>query len=161
MAYLAIRGSGAVNGVSRLHGEVSRHIFGRLFPRWPVAEVPVATSPTAFMCRRWDAAASDELWTAPAAKIVGAGRRRRRQPHPPAADEPLWSCRNASRESLIGYARERLARQWAAAGATAEEIEAAQPGIRPGCADAGFARRFATYKRPNLLLHDPERLRRC
>jgi hypothetical protein len=40
MAYLAVHGSGAVNGVSRLHGEVSRHLFGPLFPHWPNVEIP-------------------------------------------------------------------------------------------------------------------------
>ena len=63
MAFLAMRGSGAVNGVSRLHGRVSRHIFGRLFPRWPEDEVPVSHVTNGVHMPTWDSAAADELWT--------------------------------------------------------------------------------------------------
>lgn len=70
MAYLAIRGSGAVNGVSRLHGKVSRSLFGRLFPRWPAVEVPVGHITNGVHMRGWDSAASDDLWT----KVCGKDR---------------------------------------------------------------------------------------
>ena len=63
MAYLAIRGSGAVNGVSRLHGEVSRGIFQDLFPRWPQAEVPVGHVTNGVHTPTWDSVAADQLWT--------------------------------------------------------------------------------------------------
>src|SRR5580704_4726399 len=63
MAYLAIRGSGAVNGVSRLHGEVSRHLFESLFPHWPADEVPVGHVTNGVHMPSWDSTASDDLWT--------------------------------------------------------------------------------------------------
>src|SRR2546421_5899856 len=63
MAYLAIRGSGAVNGVSRLHGQVSRRIFQSLFPRWPEVEVPVAHVTNGVHTPSWESAAADALWT--------------------------------------------------------------------------------------------------
>ena len=63
MAYLAIRGSGAVNGVSRLHGKVSRHIFESLFPHWPEDEVPVGHVTNGVHMPTWDSAEADELWT--------------------------------------------------------------------------------------------------
>src|SRR5450830_1477031 len=63
MAYLAIRGSGAVNGVSRLHGRVSRHLFEPLFPRWPADEVPVGHVTNGVHMPTWDSAAADDLWT--------------------------------------------------------------------------------------------------
>src|ERR1019366_9745152 len=63
MAYLATRGSGAVNGVSRLHGRVSRHIFAPLFPRWPEAEVPVGHVTNGVHMPTWDSIAADDLWT--------------------------------------------------------------------------------------------------
>lgn len=63
MAYLAIRGSGAVNSVSRLHGKVSRHLFGPLFPRWPLEEVPVVHVTNGMHMPTWDSAAADDLWT--------------------------------------------------------------------------------------------------
>src|SRR5207245_10676631 len=70
MAYLAIRGSGAVNGVSRLHGQVSRHIFQSLFPRWPEVEVPVAHVTNGVHTPSWASAAAAALWT----KACGAER---------------------------------------------------------------------------------------
>lgn len=63
MAYLAIRGSGAVNGVSRLHGQVSRHLFAPLFPRWPETDVPVGHVTNGVHMPTWDSAAADDLWT--------------------------------------------------------------------------------------------------
>ena len=68
MAYLAIRGSGAVNGVSRLHGEVSRDIFEPLFPRWPQREVPVGYVTNGVHMASWDSAAADAVWTRMAGK---------------------------------------------------------------------------------------------
>ena len=63
MAYLAVRGSGAVNGVSRLHGQVSRQLFAPLFPRWPKDEVPIGYVTNGVHMPTWDSAAADELWT--------------------------------------------------------------------------------------------------
>ena len=70
MAYLAIRGSGAVNGVSRLHGEVSRELFQCLYPRWPYREVPVGHVTNGVHVPSWDSEAADALWT----KTCGKGR---------------------------------------------------------------------------------------
>ena len=72
----------------------------------------------------------------------------------------LWQFRIATSKSLVEYARERLARHYAAAGASPETVEEAKHLFDPNALTLGFARRFATYKRPNLLLHDPERLLR-
>jgi starch phosphorylase len=63
MAYLAIKGSGAVNGVSKLHGQVSRELFQPLFPRWPQEAVPVRHVTNGVHMRSWDSQAADELWT--------------------------------------------------------------------------------------------------
>src|ERR1700733_996734 len=161
MAYLAIRGSGAVNGVSRLHGDVSRHIFGSLFPNWPEAEGPVRYVTNGVHTPSWDSAASDALWTG----ACGQERWRTQDKAPSdnirhITDAQLWSYRNASRESLVGYARGRLSRQLAASGESPQTVEAARQLLDPHVLTVGFARRFATYKRPNLLLHDPVRLLR-
>ena len=64
MAYLAIGGSGNVNGVSRLHGEVSRNLFEHLFPNWPVNEVPVSHITNGVHMPTWDSKEADEIWTA-------------------------------------------------------------------------------------------------
>jgi starch phosphorylase len=161
MAYLAIRGSGAVNGVSRLHGKVSRHIFAGLFPGWPEAEVPVSSVTNGVHTPSWDSQAADHLWT----DACGKNRWRRPEESDPGlirklSDAQLWSYRNASRESLIDYTRARLSRQWAASGEAPEAVEAARHVLDPAVLTIGFARRFATYKRPNLLLQDPARLLR-
>ena len=63
MAYLAIRGCGAANGVSRLHGKVSRQLFLPLFPRWPEDEIPVGHVTNGVHMPTWDSAPADDLWT--------------------------------------------------------------------------------------------------
>ena len=68
MAYLAIRGSGSVNGVSQLHGKVSRHLFAPLFSRWPVDEVPVGHVTNGVHMPTWASAAADDLWPAAVGK---------------------------------------------------------------------------------------------
>jgi starch phosphorylase len=162
MAYLAIRGSGSVNGVSRLHGQVSRQLFSPLFPQWPVDEVPVGHVTNGVHHPTWDSAAADKLWTRACGKDrwLGMKENLEQQGIRSVPDEDLWQLRTASTECLVNYARERLARHYAAAGASAVTIAAANHLFDPKILTIGFARRFATYKRPNLLLHDPERLLR-
>ena len=154
--------AGAVNGVSRLHGDVSRRLFAPLFPRWPEEEVPVGHVTNGVHVPTWDSAAADDA--------VDGGLRTRTAGWGPAnsldadiravSDAKLWQLRTDSTAALVEYARERLARQLAAAGATPEAVEEARHLFDPDALTLGFARRFATYKRPNLLLHDPERLLR-
>ncbi len=161
MAYLAIRGSGAVNGVSRLHGRVSRHLFEPLFPHWPTDEVPVVHVTNGVHMPTWDSAAADALWT----EACGKGRwlgaiETLEQDIRGVADARLWQFRSAVRETLIEYARERLSRELAASGAPPEAVDASKHLLDSNTLTLGFARRFASYKRPNLLLHDPERLLR-
>ena len=161
MAYLAIRASGAVNGVSRLHGEVSRKLFVSLFARWPLEEIPVGHVTNGVHMPSWDSAEADTLWT----ECCGKDRwRGTDEPLGDAirriSDSQLWQFRAASTKNLVEYARERLSRELAAAGAPAEEVAVATQLFDPSVLTLGFARRFATYKRPNLLLHDPPRLLR-
>jgi glycogen phosphorylase len=161
MAYLAIRGSGAVNGVSRLHGNVSRRIFSPLFPRLPENEVPVGHVTNGVHMPGWDSAAADDLWTGACGKDRWLGTMEKIGPDiRRIPDAKLWQFRTDATKSLVGYIRERLSRQLAASGAREEDIENAKHGFDPNALTLGFARRFATYKRPNLLLHDPQRLLR-
>jgi starch phosphorylase len=161
MAYLAIRGSGAVNGVSRLHGQVSRHLFSPLFPHWPEDEVPIGHVTNGVHHPTWDSAAADDLWTTACGKGRWLGTTKTlEQDIRRVSDESLWQFRTASSKSLVEYARQRLARHYAAAGASPEAVEETRHLFDPNALTLGFARRFATYKRPNLLLHDPERLLR-
>lgn len=161
MAYLAIRGSGAINGVSRLHGRVSRHLFEPLFPRWPQDEIPVGHVTNGVHMPTWDSAPADDLWTEACGKDRWLGTMETlEQDIRRVADASLWKFRTASRISLVEYARERLSRQLAASGASPEAVARVKHLFDPNTLTLGFARRFATYKRPNLLLHDPARLLR-
>jgi starch phosphorylase len=161
MAYLAIRGSGTVNGVSRLHGQVSRRLFSSLFPRWPESEVPVGYVTNGVHMSSWDPAAADELWTECCGKARWLGTTENLgQCIRCLSDARLWQFRTATTEALIEYVRERLSRLLAASGASPEAAEQARHLFDPNVLTLGFARRFATYKRPNLLLHDPQRLLR-
>jgi starch phosphorylase len=159
MALLALRGSEAVNGVSRLHGKVSRRLFQNLFPRWPEAEVPIGYITNGVHVPIWESAEADNLWR------EACGQQRwdtdlnkleediRRVP-----DAHIWQMRTASRKSLVEFIRKRLTRQIAGHGATPEEIAEVEGIFEPNTLTLGFARRFAAYKRPNLLLHDRDRL---
>jgi starch phosphorylase len=161
MAYLAMRGSGAVNGVSRLHGEVSRRLFEPLFPHWPQPDIPVGSVTNGVHTPTWDSAQADELWTQTCGKDRWLGTTDAvSQAIRGASDESLWNTRGAARKALIDYARERLSRQLAASGGAPEAIERARHLFDPDTLTLGFARRFASYKRPNLLLHDRARLLR-
>jgi starch phosphorylase len=161
MAYLAVRGSGAVNGVSRLHGQVSRRIFTPLFPRWPENEVPIGHVTNGVHMSSWDSEESDALWTGACGKDRWRGTLETvEEDMRGVSDSRLWECRASARQSLIEYIRERLSRQLEASGASPEEVEGAKYIFDANALTLGFARRFAPYKRPNLLLHDPERLLR-
>jgi len=161
MAYLAIRGSGAVNGVSSLHGRVSRHLFGPLFPHWPTEEVPVGHVTNGVHMPTWDSAPADDLWTEVCGKDRWLGTvETLEQDIRRVSDARLWKFRTEASMSLVEYARERLSGQLAASGAPPEAVDAAKHLLDGNTLTLGFARRFASYKRPNLLLHDPERLLR-
>jgi starch phosphorylase len=109
----------------------------------------------------WQSTAADDLWTEACGKecwLTPTGTRQhdiRR-----ASDTSLWRLRTDARSSLIEYARARLARQLAVSGELPDVVDSAKHLFDPSALTLGFARRFATYKRPHLMLHDPERLLR-
>ncbi len=162
MAVLALKLAAYANGVSELHGEVSRHMWKSLWPELPEEHLPLSSitngvhaktwlSPdmagllTRYLGNRWlDEPTNQAVW-----------RRMSRIP-----DAELWRAHERSRERLVGFARERLKVQLGQVGATPKEIEAADEVLDPEILTIGFARRFATYKRGTLLLRDPVRLAR-
>jgi len=158
MAYLAIRGSGAVNGVSRLHGQVSRHLFQNIFPRWPQHQVPVGHVTNGVHMPTWDSQSADTVWT----KACGKDRWRHELQETDngidsVSDEMLWQMRTTNRTDLVNYTRRRLEKQMREAGEPAETVAIAKRVFDTERLTLGFARRFVAYKRPNLLLHDEER----
>jgi len=159
MAYLAIRGSGAVNGVSRLHENVSRHLFLPLFRQWPQNDIPVGHVTNGVHVQTWNSVAAAELWTEVCGKDGWGGTMEtvERDIHR-VSDARLWRFRTEARNDFIEYARERLSHQLSASGADRERVDQAKHIFDPDILTLGIARRFATYKRPNLLLHNPERL---
>jgi len=161
MAYLALHGSGVVNGVSRLHGEVSREIFQSLFPRWPQTEVPVTHVTNGVHMPSWDSATSDVLWTKSCGKKRWLGNQETMEEEINKIDDKrLWICRSTGRLTLIENVRKRLEQQQAILGIREKRRKATTFLLDPNALTIGFARRFTAYKRPNLLLSDPERLSR-
>jgi starch phosphorylase len=161
MAYLALRGSALCIAVSRLHGEFSRRIFQPLFPRWPSCEVPVTHITNGVHVPTWDSAEADRIWT------EACGKERWRSPATDhresmssVSDEVLWAMRGKGRERAILLARKRLATHLRERGYDAQSILSADTVLDANVLTLGFARRFTEYKRPNLLLRDPDRLGR-
>jgi starch phosphorylase len=161
LAYLAIRGSWLTNGVSRLHGAVSRRLFAPLYPRWPEREVPVTQVTNGVHAPTWDSPWADEIWTR------ACGKRRwldltETLPESMSCvtDEDLWALRAKQRQDLVERARARLARILGQRGEEPESVALARTVLDPEFLTLGFARRFTEYKRPNMLLQDPGRLTR-
>jgi starch phosphorylase len=160
MTTLAMRLSSHTNGVSRLHGRVSRALWQRVWPHNPVEDVPIDHITNGIHAPTW---ISREL-AALLNRYLG----------PDWAEEPdservgdqvaeipnteLWRAHERCREHLVGFTRLRLARQLKARGATASEIQGASDVLTPEALTIGFARRFATYKRGTLLFRDRNRL---
>jgi glycogen phosphorylase len=102
MAYLAIRGSGAVNGVSQLHGQVSRRLFQGLFPRWPEAEVPVTHVTNGVHAPTWDSAEADSLWESSCGKERWRGALASLETSfRSVRDADLWQLRAERRKALV------------------------------------------------------------
>ncbi|MGC2657716.1 MAG: alpha-glucan family phosphorylase [Bryobacteraceae bacterium] len=155
MAYLAVRGSGQINGVSKLHGQVSRQIFEPLFPGWPKEQVPIGSVTNGIHVPTWDSAAADALWTKACGKDRWKGTLPAEADIRRVSDAELWHMRTAGRKTLIDRTRRRYAQQLASENESPADTSSI---FDQNVLTLGFARRFATYKRPNLLLHDPERL---
>jgi starch phosphorylase len=150
-----------VNGVSRLHGKVSRQLFQPLFPHWPTEEVPVRHVTNGVHMPAWDSAAAADLWTEACGKDCWLGTTEdHEQQIRTICDARLWQFRIAAGTALVEHARNRLSLQLAASGEPPQSVEGAKHLLDPNVLTLGFSRRFASYKRPNLLLHDPERLLR-
>jgi starch phosphorylase len=159
MAYLATGGALLHFGVSRLHGTVSRQIFQPLYPRWPEAQVPFDHITNGVHVPSWDSATADALWTTSCGK-----ERWRREPQDmcnsieTVTDEALWAFRGRAREILVRNVRSRLTAHLSGRGHPPQIVVQGETVFDPNVLTLGFARRFTSYKRPDLLLSDPARL---
>src|ERR1019366_4928049 len=159
---LALRLASRSNGVSKLHGEVSRHMWQSLWPSVPENEIPIGHVTNGVHFRSWISLEMNQLYD----RYLGPNWREEpangeiwnRAQRMPA--EELWRTHERRRARLVGWARNRLRTQRLRRGASQAEIAAAAEVLDPDALSIGFARRFATYKRATLIFRDLPRLRR-
>ena len=160
MAVLALKLAAHTNGVSRLHGEVSRKMWRNLWPELPEEHLPLISVTNGVHIKTWLSGDFADLlvrylghrWLDDSTNTA-MWRKIGRIP-----DSDLWRTHKRGRERLVEFARMRLKTQLSQVGATVKEIEVAEEVLDPDILTIGFARRFATYKRGTLLLRDQERL---
>ena len=157
MAVMGMRLAQRVNGVSRLHGAVSREMFAGLWPGFEEAEIPIGSITNGVHPATW--VASEMLGLAdPGAETLSEGGN---WDWDRVADLPadrIWSARRALRENLVAETRKRLRASWRQRGASEAEMTWIDDVFDPGTLTIGFARRVPSYKRLTLMLHDQERL---
>ena len=162
MAALAIKTSSFINGVSRLHGDVSRKMFHGLWSDLPLDEVPITSITNGVHARSVVAKANQELYD----RYLGPNWSSRKADDPlwdrvaSIPDEELWRNHQACRSQMVMSVRERLQYHLRDRGATPAEIDRAREVLDPSILTIGFARRFATYKRANLFLRDLDRIKK-
>ena len=162
MTVLALRMAAFQNGVSKLHGRVSRKMWQDLWPGVPVDEIPIGHVTNGVHFRSWISHDMNQLYD----RYLGPDWREepgdvhlwKRVATIPA--EELWRNHERRREHLVAFARQRLHEQLVSRGASQAALQAGEEALDPEALTIGFARRFATYKRATLLLRDPERLAR-
>ncbi|RVW03798.1 alpha-glucan family phosphorylase [Rhodococcus xishaensis] len=158
MAHMGLRLSQRSNGVSKLHGEVSRAMFQSLWPGFDAADVPIGSVTNGVHAPTWAA----REWMDLARRLVGPelleearGWERLREVDP----AELWATRNTLRGRLVAEVRRRIRASWLERGATDAELGWTAEVFDPSVLTVGFARRVPTYKRLTLMLRDPERLK--
>ena len=162
MTALAMRSAGAINAVSRLHGQVTRDMWAGMWPGTPASERPIDFITNGVHVPTWIAADMAELF----ATHLGLDWLERQDE--PALwdavlaipDEALWKVRQHLRRYLFAFLRERARDRWTVERVGTPRIVAAGTLLDPETLTIGFARRFAGYKRSELIFHDPERLAR-
>ena len=160
MTVLALNLAAHANGVSKLHGKTSRRMWRNLWPELPEEEVPITSITNGVHPRTWishnmidllDRYLGPQFQENPAEFEVWTHMDR-------ISDEELFRTHERRRERLVAFVRQRLRQQLQRRGFPEAEIQMAEDVLSPYTLTISFARRFATYKRANLLLQDPERL---
>jgi starch phosphorylase len=160
MTALALRTAGRVNAVSELHGQVTREMWGPIWPGVPDAERPVGHITNGVHAPTWLSSEMSRLFD----NRLGADWRERHDdpsvwaPILELPDEELWAARQALRNYLFAFIRERARQRWKDEHVSAARVVAAGTLLDPNALTIGFARRFTGYKRPELIFHNPDRL---
>lgn len=162
MTALALRSAGAVNAVSQLHRDVTRQMWTPIWPDVKPGEEPVRDITNGVHVPTWVASELSKLFEA---HIAPDWRQRHDDEQMWDAmeaipDEELWAVRQALRNYLFAFIRERARNRWIEERVGPGQIVTAGTLLNPDALTIGFARRFAAYKRPELLFHDPDRLAR-
>lgn len=156
MAVMGLRLGQRANGVSRLHGEVSRGMFGPLWPGFDNADVPITSVTNGVHAPTW----TDPSLVALSIEKLGTTDTTAADWNSPAvSDADLWNVRNGMREQLVADARHRVSEAWGEQNPGIGDPAWFAQLLDPKVLTIGFARRVPTYKRLTLMLHDPERLR--
>jgi starch phosphorylase len=159
MAVMGLRLAGMSNGVSKLHGEVSRRMFQSLWPGVPVDEVPIGSITNGVHARTWVSSEMGDLldsYVLPEWHEAGSDRWARITE---ARDDEVWRAREQGRERLVEFVRKRLRESSLARGTSEADLGWTEEVFDPRTLTIGFARRFASYKRATLLLSQPDRLK--
>ncbi|MDR2070570.1 MAG: alpha-glucan family phosphorylase [Treponema sp.] len=160
MTILALKLAAYANGVSALHGDVSRKMWKGLWPGLPLDEIPIGHVTNGVHPRTWvsnnmidllDRYFGPHFYDEPTDLAIWDRMDR-------ISDEELWRTHERRRERLVAFARQRIRENLKRNGAVERRIQQAEDALSPYALTLAFARRFATYKRGNLLLRDPERL---
>ncbi|MGY1948896.1 alpha-glucan family phosphorylase [Nocardia asiatica] len=158
MAHMGLRLAQRANGVSKLHGEVSRSMFASLWPGFDPAEVPIGSVTNGVHATTWAA----REWVDKARELIGAELVEEARGWERLRDvdlTELWSTRNVLRGILVDEVRRRVRASWLERGAAEAELGWVNGVFDPNVLTVGFARRVPTYKRLTLMLRDPQRLR--
>jgi glycogen phosphorylase len=159
MAVMGLRLAGRSNGVAQLHGEVSRKMFGDLWPDIPPEEAPIISITNGVHAHTWVSPEMADVFTRhvlPDWDEAGPAAWDQIFEMP---DDELWRAREQGRERLVAFVRRRLREGARARGLAGSDVAWADEVLDPRVLTVGFARRFATYKRATLLLSQPERLK--
>jgi len=162
MAVMGMRLAQRVNGVSRLHGQVSRDMFAGLWPGFDLSEVPIGSITNGVHAPTWvagevlDLASGQPEEAAEVSQLPEDGHAWERVAH--TAPARLWEIRRALRGRLVSLARERLRASWRQRGASDAELAWTDEVLDENVLTIGFARRVPSYKRLTLILHDQTRL---
>ena len=165
MAAMGLRLAQRANGVSSLHGKVSRAMFGGLWPGFDADEVPITSITNGVHAPTWiDPAVvrlgAREIGPEAAEDAMTSGEAASWRAFGAIPDQDVWELRRTLRAQLVDEARRRLRASWRQRGAGAAELGWIEDALDPEVLTIGFARRVPSYKRLTLMLRDPQRLRR-